>query len=156
MYTSPGHIKPGFEGKWGKGDFQFLQTVFVAISMTIPAQFHRAKVLNFHFFLEKFQIWDFPGAQPPVLFRATPQIAPQYGIFLRNWNFWDVVTFFLAMTLTIPAHFHRAKVVNFYFFLRNFRNNDFPGAQPPVLFRARPQNQKSLHNFFRQTQNDLK
>jgi hypothetical protein len=104
--------------------------------MTIPAQFHRAKVLNFHFFLEKFEICDFPGAQLPVLFRAGGGNCPQIGHISGKLIFWDDVTFFIAMTLTIPAQFHRAKVLNFYFFLENFENNDFPGAQPPVLFRA--------------------
>ena len=101
--------------------------------MTIPAQFHRAKVLNFHFFLEKFEICDFPGAQLPVLFRAGGGNCPQIGHISGKLIFWDDVTFFIAMTLTIPAQFHRAKVLNFYFFLENFENNDFPGAQPPVF-----------------------
>ena len=68
------------------------------------------------------------------------------------------------MTLTIPAHFHRAKVVNFYFFLQNFENNDFPGAQPPILFRSRPPNDfpsnskcpKIKKNFFEKKKNNYK
>ena len=52
--------------------------------MTIAAQFQRAKVLNFHFFKENFEICDLPGAQPPADYRAAPP----------NWAyFWETEIF---------------------------------------------------------------